>query len=187
MDRELNKEINIQSPTPKRKKQDESEKEKERSDFKFKLEEEINHNIKSRSIKCSNIRTSQTVKKNTSFIKKSMGESHTRRNCRSDLDQSENNPEMSGIKNKLYMKCKTLNPEIFEGFEKNKIELRIRMMTKLEEHVLWLWDYLEDKAERMYLKIKGLETERGKPKRGALYLVCCLGSLYRVYLPNLNI
>jgi ElaB/YqjD/DUF883 family membrane-anchored ribosome-binding protein len=139
------------------------EKERENSQFKLRLESEIEENIKSRSRRNRDVKGTMTVKKksNTSGQRKS---DKNKRNCKSDLESSSNLGGDIPIESKdqLFLKCKIMNPEIFETYEKNKIEMRIRTMKGFSDFIMWLWEYFEEKCERLTTKIREIQTEKSK-------------------------
>jgi hypothetical protein len=138
------------------------EKERENSQFKLRLEEEIEENIKTRSRKMRELKGTMTVKRTSNGSKQKPSDKKNMRNCKSDLEKSTNAGGKVSIeeKDQLFLKCKILNPDIFETYEKNKIEMRIRTMKSLNDFILWLWEYFEEKCERITSKIKTIETEK---------------------------
>lgn len=144
------------------------EKEKKNSKFKLKLEEEIEENIKARSRRLRETRGTMTVKKRSSGSGNLASDVKKQRNCKSDLEASSELGGRSLVeeKDQLFLKCKILNPEIFETYEKNKIEMRVRTMKSAGDFALWLWEYFEEKCERLSAKAKALTTEKRKLTRG---------------------
>lgn len=140
------------------------DKERENSQFKLKLEEEIELNIKSRSRRMRDQRGTMTVKKVSNNSGQRNSDNKKERNCRSDLEKSSTlHGEISiETRDQFFLKCKIMNPEIFETYEKNKIEMRIRTMKSIGDFVMWLWEYFEDKCERITTKSRQIITEKSR-------------------------
>lgn len=73
-------------------------------------------------------------------------------------------------KSRIYGKCRELDSELFEVVEKEQIEMRVKMFRKVDDFVLWLMEYLEEKLRKVRGEFKALLSEkrtRNNRDRGA--------------------
>jgi hypothetical protein len=134
---------------------------KEKSEFQIKLEEEIDKNIQNRS-KLKKERTSICKDMPIDIQKIDVSNNNLSRHS-SKINKSYEFGEVEDKKKEqFFLKCKVLDPEIFEENEKEQLEFRIKSIKNLESFTLWLWNYFEDKVKLFVSNNKKLEYEKSK-------------------------
>ena len=63
-----------------------------------------------------------------------------------DADRPENDEQI--LKYKLLEKCRKLDPEIFQQWEREHLEMQINIMNKLEPFLIWYIDYSQEKLRK---------------------------------------
>jgi hypothetical protein len=139
-----------------RKVSDMKEADKSREEYRSQLEEEIEGNLLKR------MRPSRSFMENRKIKDDQSDDTMTGKRGRSSIRISSNTEMSENQKSKIYGKCRQLDSEIFEVVEKEQMEMRVKMFRKVDDFVIWLMEYMEEKIRKVKSEYKALLSEKSK-------------------------
>ena len=139
-----------------RKLSDMKDAEKSREEYRSQLEEEIEGNLLKR------MRPSRSFLENKKSKDDQSDDTMIGRRGRSSLAISSNTEMTEGQKSRIYGKCRLLDSELFEIVEKEQMEMRVKMFRKVDDFVIWLMEYMEEKIRKVKSEYKALLSEKSR-------------------------